>query len=248
MLPLRRKLSSVVRKPLNRERIEDAALRLVDREGLPGFSMRKLGRMLGVEAMSLYHHFPSQAHLLDALVDRLIGSLPDPRQAPGTAEERLELMLRAYRALAQAHARFFPYIVQHRHNSAATLRFLEGMLALFLELGHPMEVAVPMFRVGGYFLAGCALEENADVRSAAEPLSLEEQKARFPLVYAAAPYFAGHRDEAFELGVRLLVSTARAGSAGSSGTSGRGTPRSSAPSRAPPARSARRSSRRARRS
>jgi AcrR family transcriptional regulator len=231
----------VPRNPLNRERIEEAALRLVDREGLDGFSMRKLGRMLGVEAMSLYHHFPSQAHLLDALVDRLIASLPRPEEHPGTVEERLALAMRAYRALAQRHPRFFPYLVQHRFNSEPTLRFLEGMLGLFLEAGHPIEVAVPMFRVGGYFLAGCALEENVEVRSAAQPVSLEEQRQRFPKVYAAAPYFAGHRDEAFELGLRLLVSNLRADSSGSSGKSGRGTPRSSGPSRAPPARSRRRS-------
>ncbi len=248
MLPLRRKLSSVARKPLSRERIEDAALRLVDREGLDGFSMRKLGRMLGVEAMSLYHHFPSQAHLLDALVDRLIGSLPRPGELPGAVEERLETMMRAYRALAQRHPRFFPYITQHRFNSAPTLRFLEGMLGLFLDAGHPLEVAVPMFRIGGYFLKGCALEENVDMRSAAEPVPLEEQRVLFPRVYAAAPHFAGHRDEAFELGVRLLVSSLSAGSAGSSGTTGRGTPRSSGRSTAPPARSARRSSRRGGRS
>ncbi|MGZ6125176.1 MAG: TetR/AcrR family transcriptional regulator [Myxococcales bacterium] len=234
----------MARKPLNRERIEDAALRLVGREGLDGFSMRKLGRMLGVEAMSLYHHFPSQAHLLDALVDRLIASLPHPEDLPGSVEERLEMVMRAYRALAQRHPRFFPYLVQHRFNSAPTLRFLEGMVGLFLEAGHPMEVAVPMFRVGGYFLAGCALEENVEVHSAAQPVSLEEQRERFPRVYAAAPYFAGHRDEAFELGVRLLVSNLRGDFAGSSGKTGRGTRRSSGPSPAPPAPSRRRSSRR----
>ena len=238
----------MTRKPLDRERIEDAALRLVAAEGLEGFSMRKLGRMLQVEAMSLYHYFPSQAHLFDALVGRLIGSLPRPQELSGTVEDRLEAMMRAYRALAQRHPRFFPYITQHRFNSAATLPFLEDMLGLFLEAGHPLEIAVPMFRVGGYFLKGCALEENTDIRSAAEPVSLEEQRVRFPKVYAAAPYFGGHRDEAFELGVRLLVSNLRGDFAGSSGRSGRGTPRSSAPSRAPPARSARRSSRRGGRS
>jgi AcrR family transcriptional regulator len=243
MLPLRRKLSSVPRKPLTREGILDATLRLLDGEGLEGFSMRKLGRMLGVEAMSLYHHFPSQAHLFDALTDRLIGSLPYPPDLPGSVEERMEVSLRAYRALAQRHHRFFPHIVQHRFNSASTLRFLEGILALFVEAGQSIEVAVQMFRVGGYFLAGCALQENAQVRSASEPVPLEEQRLRFPLVYAAGPYFAGNRDDAFDLGVRLLVSTLRDDFAGSSGRSARGTPRSSGRSKAPPARSGRRSSR-----
>src|SRR3712207_3309210 len=34
------------------------------------FSMRSLGTELGVEAMTLYHYFPSKDALLDAVVDR----------------------------------------------------------------------------------------------------------------------------------------------------------------------------------
>jgi AcrR family transcriptional regulator len=41
------------RPALDRERIELAALVLVEKDGLAEFSMRKLGAALGVEAMSL---------------------------------------------------------------------------------------------------------------------------------------------------------------------------------------------------
>jgi AcrR family transcriptional regulator len=39
-------------------------LQLIDREGLEGFSMRKLGAMLGVEAMSLYNHIENKRVLI----------------------------------------------------------------------------------------------------------------------------------------------------------------------------------------
>src|SRR5690242_9894008 len=55
--------------PLSRERIAAAAMALVDREGLDALSTRRLGEELGCEAMSIYHHFPNKAHLMDALID-----------------------------------------------------------------------------------------------------------------------------------------------------------------------------------
>ncbi|MCT9090095.1 TetR/AcrR family transcriptional regulator C-terminal domain-containing protein [Streptomyces sp. ASQP_92] len=57
---------------LSRERVLDAALDLVDREGVASLTMRKLGAELGVEAMTLYHHVGNKGQLLDALVGRVV--------------------------------------------------------------------------------------------------------------------------------------------------------------------------------
>ena len=57
------------RAGLSRGLILDAAVALVDSEGLDGLSMRKLGAALGVEAMTLYHYVPNKAALLDGLVE-----------------------------------------------------------------------------------------------------------------------------------------------------------------------------------
>ncbi|MFE9401222.1 TetR/AcrR family transcriptional regulator C-terminal domain-containing protein [Streptomyces sp. NPDC006530] len=57
---------------LSRERVLDAALDLVDREGVASLTMRKLGAELGVEAMTLYHHVGNKGKLLDALVGRVV--------------------------------------------------------------------------------------------------------------------------------------------------------------------------------
>src|SRR3989442_13102637 len=72
------------RQPLSPERICDAAIELIDRDGLEALSMRHLGSALGVEAMSLYRHFPSKNALLEAVVGRLLAELllPVPGSAP----------------------------------------------------------------------------------------------------------------------------------------------------------------------
>ena len=52
-----------VREPLSRQRILEAAVRLVDAEGLNALTMRRLASELGVEGASLYKHIPNKAAL-----------------------------------------------------------------------------------------------------------------------------------------------------------------------------------------
>ncbi|MDA3039277.1 MAG: TetR/AcrR family transcriptional regulator C-terminal domain-containing protein [Actinomycetota bacterium] len=59
------------RSQLSRERVALEALAIIDRDGLSGLSMRKLGTALGVEAMSIYHYVSSKDDLLDAVLDLL---------------------------------------------------------------------------------------------------------------------------------------------------------------------------------
>ena len=70
------------RPALTHERIIDAAVRVADRGGVVGVSMRNVGKELGVEAMSLYHHIDGKDALLDALTDWVFSriELPDPQQ------------------------------------------------------------------------------------------------------------------------------------------------------------------------
>ncbi len=62
--------------------IVEAAVRVADRGGLAQVSMRNVGRQLGVEAMSLYHHLSGKEALLDALADWAFAciELPEPAQ------------------------------------------------------------------------------------------------------------------------------------------------------------------------
>ena len=63
------------RRPLTRDAIVDAALALLDREGLSGLSMRKLAQELGAGAASLYWHVGNKEELLSLLLDRIVGEL-----------------------------------------------------------------------------------------------------------------------------------------------------------------------------
>ena len=52
------------RERLTREKIIEAAMEMLDREGEKGFSMRKLAADLGVDPMAIYHHHSSRRTLI----------------------------------------------------------------------------------------------------------------------------------------------------------------------------------------
>ena len=61
--------SGIPRLPLTRERVLRAAIRLADDSGIESLSMRKLGQVVGVEAMSLYNHVANKDDILRGIVD-----------------------------------------------------------------------------------------------------------------------------------------------------------------------------------
>src|SRR5262245_53718926 len=67
-----KKTKSQRRQPLERRVIAEKALELIDSDGLEALSMRRLGAALGVEAMTLYHHFRNKAELLDGVLELLV--------------------------------------------------------------------------------------------------------------------------------------------------------------------------------
>ncbi|MFT4086889.1 MAG: TetR/AcrR family transcriptional regulator [Gordonia sp. (in: high G+C Gram-positive bacteria)] len=66
-------------RPLTAESIVDAAVRVADQGGLTAVSMRGVGKELGVEAMSLYHHVANKEALLDALADWIFAQIVLPK-------------------------------------------------------------------------------------------------------------------------------------------------------------------------
>jgi AcrR family transcriptional regulator len=66
------------RAPLSRERVLRAAVALADEHGIEALSMRRLGRQLGVEAMSLYNHVANKDEILDGIIDVVAGEIDLP--------------------------------------------------------------------------------------------------------------------------------------------------------------------------
>lgn len=193
---------------LSRSRIVEAALALVERDGLEAFSTRNLGRELGCEAMSIYHFFPSKRHLVDALVDAAIASIEFPGEAL-PALERLRRVCDAYRAMAHRHARLFPLVAVHRLNTETGVRFIEKVLVIARAAAGDDELAARLFRTLGYYLMGAGLDETAGYAkgpSAAQPASNEFVARECPQLVKSAKYFQrGEWDATFALGIETML-------------------------------------------
>src|SRR3954451_24447274 len=61
------------RDPLTREAIVKTAIKVLDAEGLDGFSMRKVAEELDTGAASLYWHVGSKDGLFDLIFEEVIG-------------------------------------------------------------------------------------------------------------------------------------------------------------------------------
>lgn len=61
--------------PITRERILECALEIIDRDGIDGLSMRRLGKALGRDPMTLYRHAPNKAALLDGVAELVFEEL-----------------------------------------------------------------------------------------------------------------------------------------------------------------------------
>ena len=208
------KISSRKREPLSSGRIIQTAFEVIAAEGLAEFSTRKLAQRLGCEAMSIYHHFPSKAHLLDALVDSAVASMrPIPPELDFIAGQRFAAF--EYRAMGLRQPAFFPYMSVHRMNTPTALTWLDAMIACYRKAGFSDRDAAHYFRQFGYYIIGAVLDETAGFArgpGTAAPVPFEVMKRDFPNVIAAGPHFAQSEwRRIFELGLEIeLVGIRRA--------------------------------------
>jgi AcrR family transcriptional regulator len=83
-----------------RPALVEAGLRILERDGLAGLSLRAVAREAGVSRAAPYHHFANRDALLAAIAAQAFKSLEDSVAAfdgvSGTVEERLREIARGY--------------------------------------------------------------------------------------------------------------------------------------------------------
>ena len=130
---------------LSKVRILDAGLTLLTRDGLDGFSMRRLADELEVGTMTIYGYFRTKDELLDALVDRAAQEIPVARQE-GTWRDQLRELVLAVRKTHLLH----PAIVELRLHrpllSAGALDLTEAGMRILREAGFSRRDAACAYR------------------------------------------------------------------------------------------------------
>ncbi|MET0132911.1 MAG: TetR/AcrR family transcriptional regulator [Kibdelosporangium sp.] len=134
------------KQPLSRALIVDAALALLEKEGLDGLSMRRVAQALATGPASLYAHVRNRDELCELMFDRILGDVAVPEPDPARWREQVkELSLAQIRAMIT-----YPGIAQVVLNAMIpigpnALRHGEAMLALLRAGGLSQRAAAYAF-------------------------------------------------------------------------------------------------------
>ena len=197
---------------LSRQRLIEAALQLIDRDGAETFSMRRLAAALDVEVMSLYNHVPNKEALLDGVVEAVLSEV-DVTAATGTWENRIRAQAAAFRDAALAHPHAFLLVLTRPMQSLGALETVRSGIANIDELGFEPQQAVHALRTFTAYIVGTILRELESTLSFGET-DPERVRQRIdevvmvgdPALTAVAPYLAvcDHKAE-FDYGIELLI-------------------------------------------
>ena len=142
------------RGDLSRARVVEAALGLIDREGLTGFSVRRLASNLGVYPAAVYWHLGRRNEILAAVVDHVLKEVGKAPAAPSW-EESLRRICFAYRAALRRHPNVAPLLgADLTSNLGVPLDFVESVFAALHRGGFEGERLVEAYNVFLGALAG----------------------------------------------------------------------------------------------
>jgi AcrR family transcriptional regulator len=196
------------RKPLTRDAIVDAALVVLEREGIEGLSMRKLAQELDAGAASLYWHVGDKEELLSLLLDRIVGEQKVPDPDPEHWQDQLREMAREARALFKTHRDSARLSMGRIPTGPNSLPVMERTLAVLAASAVPSRVVAYAADLFALYVGAFAYEESigsANPEQFAEYLrSLPPED--FPVITGLADdLVAGDADTRFEFGIEILI-------------------------------------------
>jgi AcrR family transcriptional regulator len=212
--------SRPAKPPLTREAIVDAAMRVLDAEGVAGLSMRRVAQELNTGAASLYAHVSNRYELEDLVFDRIAGEVPLPGEPdPQRWQEQVKQLMRDSRAALNRHPGSARLVLARVPFTPNALVQLEALLALLRCGGVSDRTA--SFAVDLLFLytTATAFEETVYLQQGLTPEAVQERFTqmggylrslpadRFPhLVSMVDVLLSGGGEERFEFGLDILVS------------------------------------------
>jgi len=217
--PLNAPGAKVVDAPMTRELVLRTALEIIDLAGVDALSMRRLGRTLGRDPMSLYRYAANKGALLDGVAELVLDELTVDA-TDGDWAGQLRAVAHAYRDLALAHPNTVSLLVVRPRvtplalRPLGTLRPLESCLQLLTRAGFTDVDALHIYRSFFGFLHGHVLNELQELVHNPEEsddllrLGLHRLPLReFPLLRGLAPVLAAYDGSAeLDRGLDILLS------------------------------------------
>lgn len=199
---------------LSRERLQAAALALVDARGVPGLSMRALAARVRSAPMALYHHVADRADLEVLVVEAVFGEARWTRGDFDDWREAVRAIARALWRALRAHPQVVPLVLTRRSRSPAVLEASEALLAALARSGRSGQELLVAFRSIQALVMGFAQVELAGPLSRAageRPRAMIRRFRSLPadryprLIEIATAALESEPEEEFEAGLELLL-------------------------------------------
>jgi AcrR family transcriptional regulator len=145
---------------LSKQRVVAEAIRIADREGVHGLSMRRLAAELGAGAMSLYHYVASKDELLDAMIDVVFEEIELP---PEESDWQVAMRRRASsaRQVLARHPWAISLMESRTSPGPANLRHREAVTACLRKAGFSVVMTTHANWLLDSYVYGFALEESS---------------------------------------------------------------------------------------
>ena len=201
------------RRPrLSRERILRAALKLADERGIAALSMRNLGQVLKVEAMSLYKHVSGKEDVLDGISELVMAEFEVPDPAAGWRTALRRSAISAHVALRR-HPWAGPVLESRVTPGPMRLRYLDAVVGTLRGAGFSMPDVARAFMALDSHTYGFTIQELALPfdRETLPEVAVDFTQlipAEYPNVLAMAQLASQGRDAVpveFEFGLDLLL-------------------------------------------
>ena len=177
------------RAPLSRDQVLQAAVALADEGGVAALSMRKLGQVLGVEAMSLYNHVAGKADLLDGMIDVVFSEIGLP-PAVGGWKSAMRARALSARAVLGRHRWAIGLMESRKSPGPATLRHHDAVLGCLRGAGFSVELTAHAYSLLDSYIYGFALQEASLPFGTADETEQVTQEIAAQMPAEAYPHLA----------------------------------------------------------
>jgi TetR/AcrR family tetracycline transcriptional repressor len=193
---------------VDRRRIIDTALELLNEVGVDALSTRLIAQRLGVQQPALYWHFKNKRALLDAMNGEILARAHEAR-VPRPDETWQDFVRRNGMSFRTALLTYRDGARVHAGTEAdpGDLANVETQAAFLVAAGFTPGQAMQLFVAVGRYVVGCVLEEQASpIDGSIEQTQLDDAAQAYPVLAEAIAYYrvSGHAG-LFERGLDLMI-------------------------------------------
>jgi AcrR family transcriptional regulator len=212
--------------PLSEDVVIDAALAILQSDGLEAVTMRRVAAALDTGPASLYVYVAGREGLLQAMLDRVVATVELEVPDPSRWRAQLHSLLARVRQALAAHPGIAAMTLADPPTTAAVLRLVENLLGLLLAGGLSPQDAAWASDIFVLLATAAAREDDVRRPRGASDDERREQVAnlrrtlaalppdRFPLIAGhAAEMVAGDGDERFRFAIDVVIDGVAARSA-----------------------------------